>query len=199
MRVLFVVMSDADYSSYDFPPEDVDDGPSEEQTFDQRVGKNITLFRGSMSQQDLAHRMRAQGFKWSQATVWATEKGERPVRLSEVVALAEILDKPYDAFFLDEETAHTTTAYSEKLGEILSARGYVKSTIKRWIQTRRSVFMNVLPNEAELEKLPEHTQTQLRSIVERLEYYIEHEQITDIYEEAESEVKVEDPDEGLFD
>src|SRR5699024_12530296 len=77
-------MSDADYSPDDFPPVEVEDGPTDAQTFDQRVGKNITLFRGNMSQQDLAHRMRAQGFKWSQATVWATEKGDRPVRLSEV-------------------------------------------------------------------------------------------------------------------
>lgn len=44
-----------------------------------------------MSQKDLADAMRARGFKWSQATVWAVEKGERPLRLTEAEGLAAIL------------------------------------------------------------------------------------------------------------
>lgn len=44
-----------------------------------------------MSQQALADRMRERGWKWSQATVWAVEKGERPLRLAEAMDLAQIL------------------------------------------------------------------------------------------------------------
>lgn len=42
-----------------------------------------------MSQVELADAMRGHGFKWSQATVWSTETGERPLRLSEAIAAAE--------------------------------------------------------------------------------------------------------------
>jgi len=42
-----------------------------------------------MSQVDLAHHMRASGYKWSQATVWSVEAGERTLRLNEAVDIAE--------------------------------------------------------------------------------------------------------------
>jgi hypothetical protein len=45
-----------------------------------------------MSQQALADAMKRKGWKWSQATVWSIEKGERPLRLIEAVDLVEILD-----------------------------------------------------------------------------------------------------------
>lgn len=42
-----------------------------------------------LSQQELADKMRAAGFKWSQATVWSVESGERPLRISEAIAVAQ--------------------------------------------------------------------------------------------------------------
>lgn len=45
-----------------------------------------------MSQKDLAIAMRERGHKWSQATVWNVERGERPLRLSEATALADVLE-----------------------------------------------------------------------------------------------------------
>ncbi|SEF60179.1 hypothetical protein SAMN04488592_0621 [Microbacterium azadirachtae] len=36
--------------------------------------------------------MREHGFKWSQATVWSIEKGERPLRLSEAIQVTDLLD-----------------------------------------------------------------------------------------------------------
>lgn len=47
--------------------------------------------RGELSQSALADRMRERGWKWSQATVWSVEQGERPLRLAEAVDLAEVL------------------------------------------------------------------------------------------------------------
>ncbi|WP_125778115.1 helix-turn-helix domain-containing protein [Antribacter gilvus] len=58
---------------------------------DTYVGKNIARFRGAESQQTIADRMRRRGWRWSQATMWAVERGDRPVRLVEAVDLAEIL------------------------------------------------------------------------------------------------------------
>lgn len=57
---------------------------------DELIGRNLTVLRGSMSQKELADRMRKLGFKWSQATVWSIEKGERPLRLTESEALGSV-------------------------------------------------------------------------------------------------------------
>lgn len=59
---------------------------------DKQIGQNIARLRGAMSQKDLAVAMRHRGHKWSQATVWNVERGERPLRLSEATAVAELLE-----------------------------------------------------------------------------------------------------------
>ncbi|MGC5078145.1 helix-turn-helix transcriptional regulator [Agrococcus sp. DT81.2] len=63
---------------------------------DAQIGRNLARLRGELSQQDLAGRMRERGWKWSQATVWSIEKGERPLRLAEARAVADIVLKPLD-------------------------------------------------------------------------------------------------------
>ncbi|QYF98103.1 hypothetical protein [Microbacterium sp. PAMC21962] len=60
---------------------------------DEQVGRNLAALRGTVSQKDLAAAMRELGFKWSQATVWSIEKGERPLRLVEAQALGVALGK----------------------------------------------------------------------------------------------------------
>ncbi len=60
--------------------------------YDKTVGKNLVELRGDRSQQAVADAMRELGHRWTQATVWAIEKGERSLKLEEAVALAEVLD-----------------------------------------------------------------------------------------------------------
>lgn len=64
-------------------------------TRDEQIGKNVQRLRGDMTQQALADLMRERGFRWSQATVWSVEKGERPLRVSEGEALTDALDIGY--------------------------------------------------------------------------------------------------------
>jgi transcriptional regulator with XRE-family HTH domain len=45
-----------------------------------------------MTQKDLADRMAARDWKWSQATVWSVETGKRPLRYSEALDICWILD-----------------------------------------------------------------------------------------------------------
>lgn len=52
----------------------------------------MTRLRGQKTQQDVAGAMRSAGYKWSQATVWSVEKGERPLKLAEAEDLAKILE-----------------------------------------------------------------------------------------------------------
>ncbi len=58
---------------------------------DRLIGNAVTKFRGERSQADIAAQMRQRGWRWSQATVWSVEKGERPLRLAEADDLARVL------------------------------------------------------------------------------------------------------------
>ena len=66
---------------------------------DQRIGQNLARLRGSLSQKDLADLMRERGWKWSQATVWSVERGDRPLRLAEAEDLARILRQATGSVF----------------------------------------------------------------------------------------------------
>ncbi len=69
----------------------MDDLERDKQT-DKAIGKNVARFRGELSQAALAQKMKNLGHKkWSQATIWALEKGERALKLSEAQDLAALL------------------------------------------------------------------------------------------------------------
>lgn len=72
-------------------------------TSDKQIGENLAQMRGDMTQKDLASAMRERGWKWSQATVWSVEKGDRPLRLSEAQDVAAILNS--DLWLLTIEEA----------------------------------------------------------------------------------------------
>ena len=63
------------------------------QDIDQNIAANLRTYREarSISQEELAQRMGDLGFGFSQATIWKIESGQRPVRASELVALADSL------------------------------------------------------------------------------------------------------------
>ena len=60
---------------------------------DQNIAANLRTYReaGGISQEELAQRMADLGFGFSQATIWKIERGQRPVRASELIALADSL------------------------------------------------------------------------------------------------------------
>jgi hypothetical protein len=79
---------------------------------DVAIGQNLIRLRGEKSQQDVADAMRAAGYKWSQATVWAVEKGDRPLRLAEAESLAEVLGTRIDNFTRTESFVRLEIARS---------------------------------------------------------------------------------------
>ena len=82
---------------------------------DQDVGQAVARLRGERTQQAIADAMRERGWKWSQATVWSVEKGERPLRLREAAVLASVLGSNVEAFI----RGHSEIRFlSEKLSEI---------------------------------------------------------------------------------
>lgn len=100
---------------------------------DALIGKNLARLRGDLSQADLAREMKERGFKWSQATVWSIEKGERPLRLSESKHVAEILGvkglDPAAAFLKPEASSilrhHLDGVYRAHLKVKEATNGYL--------------------------------------------------------------------------
>ncbi len=63
-----------------------------EDEVNERIGRVVAAVRGERSQQSVADAMKELGHdKWSQSTVWAVEKGTRPLRLAEATNLAIVL------------------------------------------------------------------------------------------------------------
>ena len=84
-------------------------------TTDEQIGRNLSRFRGEMSQKDLAEKMRSMGWKWSQATVWSVEKGERPLRLAEAASLSEILKLMHATVLLSTDSSTFLTIARNKV------------------------------------------------------------------------------------
>lgn len=83
----------------------------------QQIGKNLERLRNGMSQEALAKNMREFGHKWSKATVWAVERGDRPLKLTEANDLLRIFgrDSNRDMALLlrDSRNAEVSEAISE--------------------------------------------------------------------------------------
>ncbi|NPC96615.1 hypothetical protein [Nocardioides sp. zg-DK7169] len=116
---------------------------------DQSIGRNLQRLRGAMSQQVLADEMRARGFKWSQATVWAAEKGERPLRVTEASALVDILGGGY-VYGLGQLVAPDTEA------ELLAQMRAVKAAYKRLSEQAHEFFEAQAGIEAALDDADRH-------------------------------------------
>ena len=75
-----------------------------------RVGLQVRGLRqaAGLSQQFIAQEMTARGFGWRQTTVSKTEAADRPLRVDEAAALADLLDVPLSTLF-SEDDARTPT------------------------------------------------------------------------------------------
>jgi transcriptional regulator with XRE-family HTH domain len=107
-------------------------------TADDRIGQNLVTLRGERSQKDVADAMRARGWKWSQATVWSIEKGERPLRLAEADDLADVLGSSFSgvyAFLNDPDT----TAIAKQLRRVAEADAALSNAIQQYETERKQL------------------------------------------------------------
>jgi len=81
-----------------------DHAPANMPTPEQVAARQLRLLRQGRgwSQQDVAEKMQAYGYQWSQATVTRLESASRPIRLNELADLAILYDVPI-AQFLEPE------------------------------------------------------------------------------------------------
>ena len=97
---------------------------------DIEIGSLVKAARGEMSQANLARAMHGAGFKWSQPTTVAIEKGERPLKLSEVVVLCEILGVSPERFVAEASVSAT----ARRRRELEAARRNFKLASERLAQ-----------------------------------------------------------------
>lgn len=83
-----------------------------------RIGRNVSIHRGEMSQVQLAAMMTERGNKWSQATVWNTEQGNRPLKLKEAIDLAEVLSVSLDSLVGSETQSEVESFLSGDLAAL---------------------------------------------------------------------------------
>lgn len=156
------------------------------------IGENLSRFRGEMSQADLAKQMKSLGFKWSQATVWAVEKGERPLRLSEAAELGTILGKPMDALMLAAEERDEYEALKELVTLLELRREALKATHKTWrvLQQTTSLQVHMLGLK-DRTNWPVRTR---RDVDMELEHagYLANESHAEVAAEAEKEMSADD-------
>lgn len=60
---------------------------------DKVIGRNLSMLRGEISQEELANRMRDAGHSWTKMTVYNIERGERQLRLAEAVDVLSCLGR----------------------------------------------------------------------------------------------------------
>lgn len=77
------------------------------------IGQIVQEWRGERSQQAIADEMRDRGHRWSQATVWSVEKGDRPLKLTEAADLADICEKHVVDLTRDLASARLREAWRE--------------------------------------------------------------------------------------
>jgi hypothetical protein len=58
------------------------------------LAKRVKRLRGTVSQENLAARMRLRGFSWVKATVWNIENGTRQLKFLECLAFLDVLQIP---------------------------------------------------------------------------------------------------------
>ncbi|MGE2715138.1 helix-turn-helix transcriptional regulator [Mycolicibacterium litorale] len=94
------------------------------ESWERRFGEALRDWRGERgwSQEDVAERLRRQGFEMHQTTVAKIERGARPLRIAEAAALVEVFDLPIIAILGIEATADPTFGAYDRRRELEEAR-----------------------------------------------------------------------------
>ncbi|MFC4628280.1 helix-turn-helix domain-containing protein [Promicromonospora alba] len=151
---------------------------------DIHIGKNLTSRRGVRSQEALARAMRNRGWKWSQATASAIEKGERPLKLAEAIDLADELHVRLEDLIQEPEQAAATREVGYRTRQV----GFHASTALKMLvefeRERRALLAAIeeatkIPGwehpQAAVEALDQHT---LDKLIDMARFFLDSEQLT---------------------
>jgi hypothetical protein len=110
---------------------------------DSQIGQLIAELRGERTQQSVAAAMRRLGWRWSQATVWSVEKGERPLKLREAADLAVMLGT----------TVETLLGTDHRLVLLLNKLTHVQGNIASHQKKVTALDQELAETKAALERL----------------------------------------------
>ena len=101
---------------------------------DALVGANLADLRerAKMTQKELADAMRAEGHKWSQATVWSVEKGERPLRLIEALDAADALSVTVSDLWAPSDVAAASRSLHDATTGLFDVRFQFQKLGEEW-------------------------------------------------------------------
>jgi transcriptional regulator with XRE-family HTH domain len=96
-------------------------------TPEQLIGRQVRLLRQAhgWSQQEVAEKMRAFGYQWSQATVTRLESASRPIRVNELADLAALYGVPI-AQFLESGVPEDLDALKREIEELTATRREIR-------------------------------------------------------------------------
>ena len=90
---------------------------------DRDVGQRIEVLRGDRTQADFASLLQSHGLKWSQGTLSKVEQGQRPVRLTEAMLIADALGTTLDQLGFRPERGLSELAADARWAERRSESG----------------------------------------------------------------------------
>lgn len=112
---------------------------------DQNVATNVREFRerSGLSQEELAQRMSERGFGFSQATVWKIESGQRTVKISEAVALSDVLDLRWMDLTAEPDVSRHQAALAAANRRAHQAYAALKETATAFLRTQVELSLTV--------------------------------------------------------
>jgi transcriptional regulator with XRE-family HTH domain len=120
---------------------------------DRAIGLRFQEMRRNkdLTQDELATRMRERGYKWSKATVWAVESGERPLKLAEATAalLSLGLDGYFDITDLALQAKEGGDPLEEKIGRVNDLYDKVLEMLPKLADATLDLAMSTKIREAE--------------------------------------------------
>lgn len=136
-----------------------------ERSVDQAIGKRVKSARGKTAQTAVAAEMKELGHKWSQATVWAIEKGDRALKLAEAQDLAMILGVSITDLIEDESDTFTWI-----WGEIAAAhrsQDDLMNALVEWSARRHRMYGigKWLDESENIRQIPESKRESLHEVV----------------------------------
>jgi transcriptional regulator with XRE-family HTH domain len=113
---------------------------------DRHVAANLRYLRekAGLSQGELAQRMSDHGFGFTQATVWKIESGQRPVKLSEAVALSHALQlSPWINLVAEPEVTRHQADLTAASRRVSAAHDVLKEAAKAYLQEQINLSYSV--------------------------------------------------------
>ncbi|MEU8151975.1 helix-turn-helix transcriptional regulator [Nonomuraea sp. NPDC048901] len=110
---------------------------------DRNLAANLIIFReaAGFSQEELAQRMSERGFGFSQATIWKIERNKRPVRVSELLALADALDRRPLEFTRTPEETRLAVQLRQAHGNAFDAHESLKEAASEYLRAQVDVLV----------------------------------------------------------